>query len=94
MSTEVGEFQSVRLPAYFVPREPTVSMWTVYDRPLDYPSHIVVRRCYAGANVVMHSAECELFENVEQARQSLKGAGHYCIGRMPDDEPHVVEVWL
>jgi hypothetical protein len=94
MSIETEALQEVVLPPYFEPREPTVSMWTVYDRPRDYPDHVVVRRCYVGAGVVMHSAECELFANVEHARESLALRGLTCIGREPGDEPQIVEAWL
>lgn len=94
MSTETETVREVVLPAYFAPREPTTSFWTIYDRPRDYPGHIVLRRSYAGANVVMHAAECELFANVDDAREVLAGRGLDCIGRMPDDEPQIVEVWV
>lgn len=89
MSTEL--VTSTDVPAYFAPRESVVSMSVIYSRG---DAGVEVRQCFAGRGVTMHGAESELFVHVDQARAALTARGLYCIGRMPDDEPRVVEVWL
>lgn len=101
MSTEqTGEqaaLPALSLPAYFKPRERVETLWVVskvVEPDVPRPLHLIeVRRCFAGSDVTLRSATCEKFVDLEQARATLAGRGLSCIGRMPDDEPELVEVW-
>lgn len=70
-------------------------MFTVYNRPTDYPAHVVVRMsmCAAGGSLSV-GAEPELYDDIDEAREALADRGLYCVGRHPDDAPQIVEVWL
>lgn len=72
-----------------------LSMWIVYDRPLDYPNEFVVRRW----DIVRGQPE-PVMTLVMYRAASLDGVrGHipeglYRMPRWEGDEPHIVEVWL
>ena len=69
-----------------------VTIWVIYDRPLDHPEHIVVRAQYALPNgTVVADRHALLFTRVEDARKHLESNGLYCLGRQPDDQPQIVE---
>lgn len=74
-----------------------LEMFTIYERPLDYPTEYVCRRQRCGPNVVY--TDQDLFvraPTLEACRQLLhrKRAGLARIPRHPGDEPQIVEVWL
>jgi hypothetical protein len=70
-----------------------LSMWTIYDRPKDYPDGYIARRfdCTAlGPVATQHAYPGEL----ELIRETLRAAGLVRMDRLPDDEPQIVETWL
>lgn len=71
-----------------------IDLWVVYENPDDFPGRFVVRRhTIAGGE----SSPCEdpacVVGGLEAARASIP---FDCLnlGRHPDDEPQIVEVWL
>lgn len=70
--------------------EPMIVMWTIFDHPADYPDGYVARLFVLGKPT----------ENVIRTRQldPLRGAmldmGLVKLARMPEDHPHIVEVWM
>lgn len=69
-------------------------MWTVYDHPVDYPAHYVVRRSLVGAGMLTVDREpWAVTESLEAARHALP-PGLTRLTRDPDDDPKIVEVWL
>jgi hypothetical protein len=81
-----------------VPTEECLPMFVVYDRPLDYPKDVVIRRndvtFPSGGRRVWNYVI--LFRTVDEARQWIRdGYPHlHQLSRCPDDEPQIVEVWL
>lgn len=71
-------------------------MLTVYDHPLDFPAHIVVRRWLigSGGSEPRDTGEYWLFDSLEAARHKLVRLGLYCLPREPGDDPAIVETWL
>jgi len=69
-------------------------MWTIYDHPLDFPAHFVVRM-----HVVDGSGEPKVYcfgvvcLSLEDAREQVPV---YCtrLPREPADDPMIVETWL
>lgn len=68
-------------------------VWTIYERPLDYPNGYVVRayECSRGEPVPWKTA---LFARTLESARAMLPAGLYRIGRSVDDDPKIVESWL
>jgi hypothetical protein len=86
---EVSTFQGLGEP---------VRMWLIYDRPEDYPEHVVVRERHLywrpGGGVDERAlAEVQLARSVEEARRLIpKGAAMFMRGE--EDPRAIVEVWM
>lgn len=64
-------------------------IWTVYDRPLDFPHNFVARKF-----VGIQPTESTITGNsLEEVRAGLP-PGVVKLDRAPDDDPKIVEVWL
>lgn len=72
----------------------TLNLWTVYEKPRDYPEGYVARR-----------SEIRPYGDVVQTSEVLKGSsleavraqlppGLYRLPRRSEDDPVIVEVWL
>lgn len=72
-----------------------LSIWTIYDKPRDFPHSYVARRF----EVSNASTEPLATDDVVQGdlpiiRKSFAQCGLTCIPRDPSDEPQIVESWL
>lgn len=68
--------------------------WTIYDRPRDYPDGFVARM-FVGAKPTNAAFYGRTLEEVRATlARALPGLGLCCIPRYPNDEPHIVEVWI
>lgn len=72
-----------------------MSMWVVYDHPLDWPDWWVARRwdIMKGDNEPAASGAMFMNRTLEGLREALP-PGLYCLPRFADDDPAVYEVWL
>jgi hypothetical protein len=70
-----------------------LAMWTVYDKPRDYPEHYVARcfRVRGGANPTEHVI---LTKSLRQLRMVLHSAGLTCLSRSDQDDAKIVETWF
>lgn len=68
-------------------------MWTIYKSPADYPGVFVVRRCRIMADQIVHDLSCLIADTLDIAR-AMVPEGLINLGRMPDDDPAIVEVWV
>lgn len=68
-------------------------IWTVYKNPVDYPEKFVVRRSTAIPHVIHDPEPLIICDSLEEARAVIP-EGAYRMNRMPDDAPHIYEVWL
>jgi hypothetical protein len=73
----------------------TLSMWTVYDHPRDFPEHFVARefrihpgRAEATSNIIQ-SEDLEVIRTI-----LLTEMGKMRLMRSPHDDPKIVETWL
>lgn len=69
-------------------------IYTIFERPADFPDLFVVRRFYADAEGVTSDLEpfC-LTKRLEIARASLP-LGLYNLGRQPGDDAAILESWI
>jgi hypothetical protein len=65
-------------------------IWTIYDRPTDYPHGHIARRHEAPGGPTDHMLTGEL----EELRDVMRGAGLVCVCRQEGDEPPIVESWI
>lgn len=66
-----------------------LDMWTVYDRPKDFPHGYVARR------FVFDKPTDDLISgSLESLRTAFMRAGFNCLTRAESDEPQIVETWL
>lgn len=64
-------------------------IWTVYEKPKDYPNDFVVRIFnFDKPTNVVHTAK-----TLEEVRRFIP-EGLYRLERLPQDDPCIVEVWL
>jgi hypothetical protein len=69
-----------------------LSIWTVYQRPADYPSKFVARRWLASASLV--ATDDVLIDDTLIALRGRLPPGLVQMPRDPSDDPSIVETWL
>ena len=70
-----------------------LEIWTVYEKPADYPQGWVARCWRVGPG--QHSSPGEAFFclTLEDARKCVP-PGLHCMPAMPEDDPVIVETWI
>lgn len=73
-----------------------LQMWTVYDHPTDYPHDFVARRWDVGGGGGGEPVKTDIVMTakfLDDLRDMLP-PGLYCLPRLDDDDPKIVETWL
>jgi hypothetical protein len=70
-----------------------LSLWTIYDRPNDYPHGFIARRHDVGRGKSTPAADL-LIADLEGLREVFQNAGLHCIPRQKDDDVKIVESWI
>jgi hypothetical protein len=70
-----------------------LSLWTVYDHPVDFPNSYVARRFEVNADGPVATGDLIQGE-LDAIRKSFHQAGLTCLTRNEGDEPQIVESWL
>ena len=75
---------------------PPLVMWTVYEHPKDCPGDYVARKFVITEDFYRSSNESISSRSLREVRNVLRSLypGLIQLKRPPDDEPHIVEVWL
>jgi hypothetical protein len=71
-------------------RHGKLTMWTIYDRPKDYPHGFIARL----HEVPGGPTPCELYGELEDLRERFRQAGFTPLVRGEGDEPPIVETWI
>jgi hypothetical protein len=66
-------------------------MFVIYDRPRDYPHHVIVRKWLVGRR--SWAGPATPHPSISAARSSLP-PGLIRLARDPSDEPQIVESWV
>ena len=69
----------------------TLSLWTVYDHPTDYPDSYVARRFEVPGGPTDDVLETE---TLEALRAEFERRGLVCLPRASGDDPRIIETWL
>lgn len=68
----------------------TLSLWTIYDHPRDFPNNYVARRF----ELEQPTSDVILSSDLESLRAELMARGLVCLTRNPADDPVILETWL
>jgi hypothetical protein len=72
----------------------TLSIWTVYDHPSDYPDGFIARRwAIVDGREIMTDDTIEA-DDLETLRRHFEERTLCCLPREPDDDPVIVECWI
>lgn len=71
-----------------------LDMFTIYERPRDYPNGYVVRRSVVRPNNVIEVDAVAQYAATLGAARALVPVGKIRMARDPNDDPAIVEVWL
>jgi hypothetical protein len=96
METQVRDRRAVLPPDCQGEPVPPLVMWTVYKHPNDYPAEYVARKFVIAEDFYRSSKESISSRSLRDVRNLLRSLypGLIQLKRPPDDEPHIVEVWL
>lgn len=69
---------------------PHFVLWTIYDKPTDYPGLYVARKfTLAGPTATTMTSE-----DLDALRNALARMGLARIARSPEDDPVIIETWI
>jgi hypothetical protein len=66
-----------------------LSLWTIYDRPADYPDGFLARRFEND-----QPSDDVLVGTLEALRRYFLERGLVCVTADPEDDPVIVETWF
>jgi hypothetical protein len=67
-----------------------LTIWTIYDKPTDYPHGIVARR----HEVPGGPTNDMLIAELEFLRECFRAAGLVLVPRAPNDDDKIIETWI
>ena len=68
-------------------------IWTVYDRPRDYPKLFVARK-FSTRRGPRPTSEIMFASTLDGLREMLAAMGLTRLARSPGDDPVIVETWI
>lgn len=73
-----------------------LTIWTVYDHPLDHPDVFVAREWLIpeGGGDPIRTQRTLTSHNLDEIRQALEDMGGYPLARDPADDPVIIESWV
>ena len=72
-----------------------LAVWTVYEKPADYPDGCIARRFEVGGGSPEPVATADTHTGtLDHLRDVFRRAGLYRLERQTADQPHVVECWI
>ena len=77
-------------------KEPTneLEIWTIYDKPKDYPNNFVARKEIISEGKRRWADEFMVSNKLENIQDYMKRQFLFRIPRNEDDDPKIVECWL
>jgi hypothetical protein len=84
------------VPRIEAKQKTVMEMFVVYDRPLDYPEHYVMRRWIIGAVEGQPIPDKDYFVIAKTLDEVRVAIPPHCVRleRDPNDEPQIVESWI
>lgn len=76
------------------PDEDVLSIWTLYDSPIDMPGYYVLRRHVSGRGGSQPTPEVYWSKDAEALRDMMRERCLHRMPRQPGDDPPIVETWM
>jgi hypothetical protein len=74
---------------------PTMKLWTIYERPTEYPNLYVARESEVGGNEdAPRTTRMKFSSDLSALRKQMEQLGLAQCMRDPQDQLYIVEVWL
>lgn len=70
-----------------------LAIWTIYDKPKDFPEGFIARRFEVGGGNTVATADT-INGKLDDIRLALEKAGLVNICREEGDDPKIVESWI
>jgi len=70
-----------------------LSLWTIYEKPLDHPDGFIARRFESSKDGDGPTLDT-VIGDLEHIRSTFERAGLFKIARSEGDEPRIVETWV
>jgi hypothetical protein len=70
-----------------------LNIWTIYDKPTDYPHGFCARRHEVSKHGPL-ATDHLLMGELSDLRLIFLRAGLHCLNRQEEDEPQIVESWV
>lgn len=79
-----------------MPADEALTMWTVYDHPLDAPDVFIAREWLIppGGGEAVPGQRTLRAQTIDDIREQLADWGLVRLMRSPGDDPRIVESWL
>ena len=71
-----------------------LTIWTIYDKPKDYPHGFIARKFLASRDSLVPTQSIMICSNIEPIQQELEANGFAKVSRDFADQPSIVESWL
>lgn len=71
-----------------------LAIWTVYDRPADFPNTFIARKYVIHDGGTSATEDVVVNPHLDSIRQVMRQMGLTCIQRNPEDDPKIVECWI
>jgi hypothetical protein len=71
-----------------------LTLWTVYDKPKDFPEKYVARLFVTSASGAHPTDQIFVADTITEIREEMIRRGLSCLARSDNDDPVIVEVWL
>lgn len=69
-------------------------MWTVYEKPKDFPEHFIARRWEVRRSGPTPTPDVIVCDGIDELRWRLEILGLHRLPRHRGDEPQIVETWI
>jgi len=75
-------------------KEEVLVVYTIYKHPTDYPDHYVLKRWLCGKQIVQDETYLFAHPELEACRDQLYRKVLFNVGRVPGDDPCILESWV
>ena len=72
----------------------SLSLWTVYDHPKDFPDAFVARRFDVYPGMVLPTSAVLSASELQPIRETLSEQGFLPMPACSGDDPVIIEVWV
>ena len=75
-----------------------MNLYVLYDHPLDYPSHVIIRRWEVTGDIAVPTPKEVVFQgdDLDSCRDFIDSnfPDLVCLARSDQDDPKIIETWV